>query len=62
MLSVDRMLISILPVLVEALETSCAVVTKALAPQAWDLKADDLMSPLYLMCNLRDPNLSCIQF
>ena len=33
MMSVDRMLISILVVSVEALEISCAVVAESLAPQ-----------------------------
>ena len=38
----DRMLISILSMLVEALEMSCAAAVDALAPQAGDLKPDDL--------------------
>ena len=42
MVSVDRMLISILSVSVKALEMLCAVVAEALAPQACNLKADDL--------------------
>ena len=61
MVSVDRILSSILSVSVETLEMLCAVVAEALALRAWDLKADDLLSPLCLMCNLRNPNLSCIQ-
>ena len=61
MVSVDRMLISILSVLVEALEMSCAVVAEALAPWAYNLKADDLLTPLHLMCDLRNPSLSFIQ-
>ena len=61
MVSVDHMLISILSVSVEALEM-CAEAAETLAPQAWDLKPDDLLSPLHLMCDLRNPNLSCIQF
>ena len=62
MVSVDRMLISILSVSVEALVMSCAVAAEALAPRALDLKPDDLLSQLHLMCNLRNPNFSCIQF
>ena len=60
MVSVDSMLISILSVSVEALEMSCAVVVEALAPGACDLKADDLLCPLHLICNLKNPSLSCI--
>ena len=41
----DRMLISILFVLVEALEMSCAEAVDALAPWAGELKPDDLLSP-----------------
>ena len=41
---------------VEALEMSCAVVAEALAPRASDLKTDDLLSPLHLTCDLRNPN------
>ena len=62
MVSVDRMLISILSVLTEALELLCAKAAEALAPQAWDLKPDDLQSPLHPMCDLRNQNLFCIQF
>ena len=54
----DRMLISILCVSAEALEMLCAVVAEALAPRACDLKADDLLSLLCLMCYLRNPSLS----
>ena len=61
MVSVDRMLISIVSVSVEALEMLCAVVAEALAPQACDLKADNLLSPLHLIYKLRNPSLSCIQ-
>ena len=61
MVSVDCMLISILSLSVEALEMSCAVIAEAPAPRACDLKADDLLSPLHLMCNLRNPSLSCVQ-
>ena len=60
-MSVECMLIYILSVSVEALEMSCAVVAEALAPQACNLKADNLLSPLHLMCDLRNPSLSCIQ-
>ena len=46
MVSVDCMLISILFMSVEALEMLCAQAAEALAPQAWDLKPDNLLSPL----------------
>ena len=46
----DGMLISILSVSVEAVEMFCG---KVLAPQAWHLKPDDFLSPLYLMCDFR---------
>ena len=59
-MSVDRMLIFILSMSVEALEMLCAEVAKTLAPWAWDMKPDDLLSPLHLMCDLK--NLSCVQF
>ena len=59
MVSVVCMMISILSVLVEALEMLYA---EALAPRACDLKPDDLLSTLCLMWNLRNQNLSCIQF
>ena len=62
MVSVDHMRISMLSVLVKALEMLCAKAAEILAPRAWDLKPDDLLSPLGLMCDLRNPNLSCIQF
>ena len=48
-MSVDRMLICILSVSVEALEMSCAEAAEALAPRAWDLKPDNLPSPLHLI-------------
>ena len=51
MVYVDFMLISILSVSVEALEMLCTVVAEALAPQACDLKADDLLRPL-ASCNV----------
>ena len=57
MVSVDRILISILSVSVEALEMSCAVVAEALA---CGLKAEDLLSHFRMMCHLRNPSLSCI--
>ena len=60
MMSVDRMLISILSVLVEALEMLRDEAAEALAPRAWGLKPNDLLS--CLMYDLRYPNLSCIQF
>ena len=53
--SVDSMLISILCMSVEALEMLCAVVAKALVSRAWDLKPDNLLRPLHLMCDLSDP-------
>ena len=56
------MLISILSVSDEDLETLCAGEAEALAPGALDLMSDYLLSPLHLMCSLRNPNLSCIQF
>ena len=60
MVSVDHMMMSILSVSVEALEMSCAVAAEALAPLAWDLKPDDLLSLLRLLFDFRNPNLSCI--
>ena len=39
---VDRILISILSMSVEALQMSCAEAVEALAPQAWDLKPNNL--------------------
>ena len=59
MVSVDCILISILSLSVDALEMLCTVVAEALASRACNLKADDLLSFLRLMCNLRNPNLSC---
>ena len=55
MVSVDCMLFIILSVSVKAVKMFCA---EALAPRAWKLKPEDLLSPLRLMCNLRNPNLS----
>ena len=43
-MSVDLMLISILSVLVEDLEMSCAGAAKALDPWAWDLKLDKFVT------------------
>ena len=51
----DRMLISILSMLVEPLKMSYAE-----APPARDLKAEDLLSPLQLMCVFKKLNLSQI--
>ena len=62
MVSVDCMLISILSVSVKAPAISCVEATEALAPRAWDLKPDNLLSPLHLMCNFRNQKLSCIHF
>ena len=49
MVTVDHIFISILSVSVEALEILCAVVAKALAPRACNLKNEDLLSPLHLI-------------
>ena len=43
---------------VEALEMLCTEAADALAPQAWDLKPEDLLSPLHLMCKFKKLNLS----
>ena len=48
----DRMLISVLSMLFEAMEMSCAEAVEALAPQARDLKPEVLLSPLCLMCDV----------
>ena len=61
MVSVERMLKSMLSVLVEACDMLCAV-KAVLTPRAWDLNPDDLLRPLSRMCNLINPNLSGIQF
>ena len=53
-----RMLISILSVSVELLEMLCVEAEGALAPQAGDLKFEDLLSPLHLMCVIKRLNLS----
>ena len=53
MVSVDLMLISILSMLVEDLDMLCAEAAEALAPWAWDLKPDDFLGHLCLMCNFR---------
>ena len=44
----DRMLISLLPMSVEPLKVSCAEAADALAPQARDLKAEDLSLSSYV--------------
>ena len=46
----DSMLISILSMSVAPLKMSCAEAGVGLAPQAGDLKAEDLLSPSLLMC------------
>ena len=46
----DHMLTSILSMSVEPPEILCAEAVDALAPQVWDLKTEDLLSPLHLMC------------
>ena len=53
MVSVDRMVISIMSMSVETLEMLCAEAANALALWAWDLKPDDLPSPLCLVCDFR---------
>ena len=42
----DHMLISTLSVSVEPMDMSCAEAVDALAPQAGDLKPEDLLGPL----------------
>ena len=37
----------------EPLEMSCTEAADALAPQARDLKYEDLVSPLHLMCEIK---------
>ena len=54
----DHILIPILSFPVEPLEMTCAEAVDALAPQAWDLKAEDLLSPLHVMCVFKKLNLS----
>ena len=54
----DCMLISILSVSVKVLEMLCVEAVDALAPQARDLKAEDLLSLFCLMCVLKKLNLS----
>ena len=49
----DCMLISILSMSAESLEILCAEAADALAPQALDLKSDNLLSVLHLMCDFR---------
>ena len=53
----DCMPIPILSMLFEPLEILCAEAVDALAPQAGDLKAEDLLSPLHLMCVFKKLNL-----
>ena len=55
-MSVDCMLISMLPVYVKALEMLCAEAAEELAPQACDLNPGELFSHLCLMSHLRNPN------
>ena len=45
----DHMLISLQSLSVVPLEMSCAESEDALAPQAGDLKAEDMLSPLCLL-------------
>ena len=54
----DLMLISIISVLFEPLEMTCAEATNALASWAGNLKAEDLLSPLHLMCVFKKLNVS----
>ena len=53
----DCILTSIVSMLVEPLEMSCAEAADALAPRARDFQAEDLLSPLYLMCVFKKLNL-----
>ena len=53
-----HMLISILSVSVEPLEMLYAEAADALAPWATNLKAENLLSPLHLMCVFKMLNLS----
>ena len=43
---------------VEPLEMSCAEAAVTLAPQARDLKTEDLLSPLHMMCVFKKLNFS----
>ena len=54
----DCMLISRVSMLVGPLDMSCAEAVDALAPRAGDLKAEDLLSPLFLICVFKKLNLS----
>ena len=54
----DCILVSILYMLFEALEVLCAEATDALAPRVGDLKVEDLLSHLCLMCVFKKLNLS----
>ena len=53
----NHMPISLLSMSVEALEMLCAAAVDALAPRAYDLKLDNWLSPLHLMC-VKTLNLS----
>ena len=53
----DGMVISILSMSVKLLEISCAEAVDALAPWAGDLKTEDLLSPLCLLCVFKKLNL-----
>ena len=55
---VSDLMQSILYVSVKPLEMSCTEAADALDPQAVDLKAEDLLSPLHLMCVFKMLNLS----
>ena len=54
----DHMLISKLSLLVKPLEMSCAEAAGALVPWDRDLKPEDLLRPLHLMCIFKKLNLS----
>ena len=54
----DGMLISIQSASVEPLEMLCAEAIDALAHCTRDLKPEDLLSPLHLMCVFKKLNLS----
>ena len=61
-MSICSMLISILSMSVEALEMLSAEVGDELVPQARNLKPDDLMSPLCVICVFKKISLFNIQF
>ena len=54
----DHLLIATLSVSVEALEMSCAEAADAQAPWAGNVKPEDLLSPMHLICVFKKLNLS----